>query len=180
MIHPGQTRREKSRSPASGSTSRPCWATAATRTAPGTSCSIRQADRLRPPYGLQPRHGRRVCGRRSTQLQAQKIRGLILDLRFNPGGLLTSAVDVSSLFISKGRIVSTEGRNSPNACGTPAARRLRGLSHGVLVNRYQASASEIVAGLPARPPAGGDRRRADLGQGERAERHRAGGRPQRA
>ena len=50
----------------------------------------------------------------------------------------------------------------------------------VLVNRYSASASEIVVRLLARPPAGGHHRRADLGQGERAERDRAGRRPQRA
>jgi len=47
------------------------------------------------------------------ELQGLKLRGLIVDLRFNPGGLLNSAIEVSDLFISKGRIVSTSGRNSP-------------------------------------------------------------------
>ena len=46
-------------------------------------------------------------------LRKENVRGLILDLRFNPGGLLNSAVDVCRLFVSKGRIVSTTGRNSP-------------------------------------------------------------------
>ncbi len=47
------------------------------------------------------------------------MRGLILDLRFNPGGLLTSAIDVADLFVPEGRIVSTKGRNStPRARGT--------------------------------------------------------------
>ena len=47
------------------------------------------------------------------------MRGLILDLRFNPGGLLTSAVEVSDLFISEGRIVSMKGRNTEERGGTP-------------------------------------------------------------
>ena len=46
-------------------------------------------------------------------LKARKLRGLILDLRFNPGGLLTSAVETCDMFLNEGRIVSTEGRNSP-------------------------------------------------------------------
>ena len=42
------------------------------------------------------------------------MKGLILDLRFNPGGLLTAAVEVTDLFVESGKIVSTEGRNSPD------------------------------------------------------------------
>ena len=48
------------------------------------------------------------------ELQKEKVRGLILDLRFNPGGLLTSAVDVCKLFFDEGRIVSIQGRNTPS------------------------------------------------------------------
>ena len=47
------------------------------------------------------------------ELKQRHARGLVLDLRFNPGGLLRSAIEVSNLFISSGRIVSTKGRNSP-------------------------------------------------------------------
>jgi carboxyl-terminal processing protease len=81
-----------------------------------------------------------------AKLQTAKVRGLILDLRFNPGGLLNSAVDISNLFISEGRIVSTKGRNSPeriwNAKKIP---KFADVPMVVLVNRYSASASEIVA-----------------------------------
>lgn len=81
-----------------------------------------------------------------TQLQSEKLRGLILDLRFNPGGLLSAAIEVSDLFISEGRIVSTKGRNSPER--TWDARKdgtFEGFPMVVLVNRYSASSSEIVA-----------------------------------
>ena len=80
------------------------------------------------------------------ELQREKMRGLILDLRFNPGGLLTSAVDVSDLFISEGRIVSMKGRNAEERvwdAGKPGT--FEGFPMVVLVNRYSASASEIVA-----------------------------------
>ena len=82
-----------------------------------------------------------------TQLQAEKLRGLILDLRFDPGGLLSAAIEVSDLFISEGRIVSTKGRNSSRTrLGRPPAKaRFEGFPMVVLVNRYSASASEIVA-----------------------------------
>jgi carboxyl-terminal processing protease len=85
-----------------------------------------------------------------TQLEAEGVRGLVLDLRGNPGGLLTSAVAVSDLFLTSGRIVSTKGRKAPErvyeakAAGTlfePAAKH----PIAVLIDRYSASASEIVA-----------------------------------
>ncbi len=80
------------------------------------------------------------------KVKEQDVRGLILDLRFNPGGLLTAAVEVSDLFVEKGKIVSTEGRNSPGR--TWSAKRFgtySGFPMAVLVNRYSASASEIVS-----------------------------------
>jgi carboxyl-terminal processing protease len=80
------------------------------------------------------------------KLKQQKVRGLILDLRFNPGGLLTSAVDVCNMFISEGRIVSTKGRNTPERVwdATPSTK-FEGFPMVVLVNEYSASASEIVS-----------------------------------
>jgi carboxyl-terminal processing protease len=83
-------------------------------------------------------------------LQRDGCRGLILDLRNNPGGLLRAAVEISNLFLTDGRIVSTKGRNHKEevfdakpegSLMVPAAR----YPLAVLVNRYSASASEIVS-----------------------------------
>jgi carboxyl-terminal processing protease len=79
------------------------------------------------------------------------MKGLVLDLRTNPGGLLRSAVEVSSLFIPDGKnIVTTKGRG--NTVDEVFSARLKGgMKPGtyypiaVLLNRYSASASEIVA-----------------------------------
>ena len=81
-----------------------------------------------------------------TQLQTEKIRGLVLDLRFDPGGLLSAAIEVSDMFVAEGRIVSTKGRSTPERKWD--ARKegtFEGFPMVVLVNRYSASASEIVA-----------------------------------
>lgn len=80
------------------------------------------------------------------ELDKQKLRGLIVDLRFNPGGLLASAIEVADLFLTEGEIVSTAGRNSPTRSWS--ARKpdtFEGFPMVVLVNRYSASASEIVS-----------------------------------
>ncbi len=77
-----------------------------------------------------------------------KLRGLVLDLRNNPGGVLNAAVGVSDAFIDSGKIVYTEGR-VPDAKMEYSATKgdaLDGAPIIVLVNRGSASASEIVAG----------------------------------
>lgn len=80
------------------------------------------------------------------QLVKRQARGLVLDLRFNPGGLLTSAIEVSDMFLDKGNIVSTAGRNAPRRSWEATAEgTFPKLPLVVLVNRYSASASEIVA-----------------------------------
>ena len=82
------------------------------------------------------------------QQAGDKLRGIVLDLRNNPGGLLDQAVAVSDAFIDKGEIVSTRGRRADDAqrydarSGDVAA----GLPIAVLINGGSASASEIVAG----------------------------------
>jgi carboxyl-terminal processing protease len=80
------------------------------------------------------------------QLQSKGMKGLVLDLRFNPGGLLSEAVEVCDLFLEKGTIVSTKGRNVPErSWEAHAPGTYSGFPMAVLVNRYSASASEIVS-----------------------------------
>ena len=76
------------------------------------------------------------------------IKGLVLDLRNNPGGLLTAAVDVSDEFLNKGGIVSIKGRDadSTRAFDASVGDALDGKPLVVLVNGGSASAAEIVAG----------------------------------
>ncbi|HTV89236.1 MAG TPA: S41 family peptidase, partial [Stellaceae bacterium] len=77
-----------------------------------------------------------------------KLAGIVLDLRNNPGGLLDQAVAVASAFISKGEIVSTRGRSPDDAqrYDSHTADITGGLPMAVLINGGSASASEIVAG----------------------------------
>ncbi len=80
------------------------------------------------------------------KLKKQNFKGLILDLRFNPGGLLSSAVKVGDMFVSDGLIVATSGRNIKERKWEAAkAGTFEGFPMVVLVNRISASASEIVA-----------------------------------
>jgi carboxyl-terminal processing protease len=79
-------------------------------------------------------------------LQKEKLAGLIVDLRYNPGGLLASAIEVSDLFVADGTIVSTAGRNAPERKWEAHKEgTFLGFPMVVLVNRFSASASEIVA-----------------------------------
>jgi carboxyl-terminal processing protease len=75
------------------------------------------------------------------------MRGVVLDLRGNPGGLLDQAVGVSDLFLNSGRIVSTHGRNpdSHQYFEATPGDEIDGLPIAVLINGNSASASEIVA-----------------------------------
>ncbi|MGD2053613.1 MAG: S41 family peptidase [Gammaproteobacteria bacterium] len=76
------------------------------------------------------------------------LKGLILDLRNNPGGVLNAAAEVSDLFIDKGKLVYTEGRidNSHYEYNAKPGDILDGAPVVVLINGGSASASEIVAG----------------------------------
>lgn len=80
--------------------------------------------------------------------EKHNLRGLILDLRFNPGGLLQSAVEAAELFLGKEqRIVSTQGlRSRPWEIDSRGDGPFLDLPLIVLVNEYSASASEIVSG----------------------------------
>ena len=77
-----------------------------------------------------------------------KLKGIVIDVRNNPGGLLDQAVNVSDLFLDKGEIVSTRSRNEEDTVKYTAKPGdiAKGLPIVVLVNDGSASASEIVAG----------------------------------
>ncbi len=80
--------------------------------------------------------------------KAERIEGLVLDLRNNPGGLLSQAIEVSDLFLESGVIVSTKGRDPSQDMEVSAHKNSRERKYPivVLVNGGSASASEIVAG----------------------------------
>jgi carboxyl-terminal processing protease len=84
----------------------------------------------------------------SAKVSNDKLKGYILDLRNNPGGLLDQAISVSSAFIQRGEIVSTRGRNSEEDQRFTAqgGDLTKGKPLIVLINGGSASASEIVAG----------------------------------
>jgi carboxyl-terminal processing protease len=81
--------------------------------------------------------------------QNAKLKGLVIDLRGNPGGLLDAAVKVCSRFLAKGElVVSTEGRKQEDKreYRSVACEKTLDLPIAILVNGYSASASEIVSG----------------------------------
>jgi carboxyl-terminal processing protease len=92
------------------------------------------------------RHTTNEMRKAVKSLVDQGVRGLIIDLRFNPGGLLSSAVEISDMFVSEGRIVSTAGRNvAEQVVFAKKEGTYEGFPMAVLVNRFSASASEIVS-----------------------------------
>ncbi len=78
----------------------------------------------------------------------KNLKGYVLDLRNNPGGLLEQAIAISDLFLEKGEIVSTRGRDlqNPDTYKAKSGDIINGLPLVVLINSGSASASEIVAG----------------------------------
>ncbi|CAM5349524.1 carboxyl-terminal processing protease [Aquamicrobium terrae] len=84
------------------------------------------------------------------QVPKDKLKGYVLDLRLNPGGLLDQAVSVSDTFLNRGEIVSTRGRDPKDVTRFDAKPKatddIEGKPLVVLINGGSASASEIVAG----------------------------------
>jgi carboxyl-terminal processing protease len=74
------------------------------------------------------------------------LKGVIVDLRNNPGGLLESAIDVASQFVKEGDIVRIKGRNNVTRTYTSQGNQYPNWPLVVLVNKGSASASEIVSG----------------------------------
>jgi carboxyl-terminal processing protease len=91
---------------------------------------------------------KREIGNLTTQIGADKIKGFVIDLRNNPGGLLEEAITVSDTFLDRGEIVSTRGRNAEETQRRTAhpGDLTKGKPVIVLINGGSASASEIVAG----------------------------------
>lgn len=99
-------------------------------------------------FSEQTNNGLRKAIRELNKERAGGIKGLVLDMRSNPGGLLDQAVAVSDTFLEGGEIVSTRGRRARDTLREmgSAGDKLDGKPIIVLINGGSASASEIVAG----------------------------------
>jgi carboxyl-terminal processing protease len=91
---------------------------------------------------------KKAIGELQAQIPSDKLRGYVLDLRNNPGGLLDQAISVSDAFLERGEIVSTRGRNADETqrFGARPGDLTKGKPIIVMINGGSASASEIVAG----------------------------------
>ncbi|RLQ23536.1 PDZ domain-containing protein [Seongchinamella sediminis] len=109
---------------------------------------------LEPGYGyiriaqFQSATGEDVSKALQELMSGEELKGLVLDLRNNPGGVLRSSVDVAGLFMDGGKVVYTEGRlpNSDMDFVAQPTDASAGTPLVVLINSGSASASEIVAG----------------------------------
>lgn len=109
---------------------------------------------LEPGYGyiriaqFQQSTGEDVSKQLNKLLDKEKLKGLVLDLRNNPGGVLGASVSVAGLFLNGGPVVYTEGRlpNSDMHFNAQPGDATTGAPIVVLINAGSASASEIVAG----------------------------------
>lgn len=83
-----------------------------------------------------------------SKLEKKQVIGYVLDLRNNPGGYLSSAIEVSDIFLDSGEIVSTRGKDKKDISRSMATKgdMINGKPIVVLINHGSASASEIVAG----------------------------------
>ncbi|MBN9064591.1 MAG: peptidase S41 [Rhizobiales bacterium 65-9] len=93
---------------------------------------------------------RRGIEKAMSEVPADKLKGFVIDLRNNPGGLLDQSISVANAFLDRGEIVSTRGRNADETQRFNAKTKPGDLTKGkpvvVLINGGSASASEIVAG----------------------------------
>ena len=85
---------------------------------------------------------------KTLETKDKDLKGLVLDLRNNPGGLLEQAIKVSDLFLEKGNIVLTKGRRQKNTKQIQASSKTQDRKYPlvVLINAGSASAAEIIAG----------------------------------
>lgn len=79
-------------------------------------------------------------------LTMSELKGVVVDLRSNPGGLLTAAIEISDMFLESGKIVSVKGRTVPErSWQAKPGSTFSAFPVAVLVNRYSASASEVLS-----------------------------------
>ncbi|MCZ6637551.1 MAG: S41 family peptidase [Alphaproteobacteria bacterium] len=99
-------------------------------------------------FNEQTTKGLKKAYRRISKEAKGKLKGLVLDLRNNPGGLLKESISVSDAFLDRGEIVSTRGRKKGEGQRWNATKGdvTKGVPMVVLVNGGSASAAEIVAG----------------------------------
>jgi carboxyl-terminal processing protease len=113
-----------------------------------------RSNMLEPGYGylrvtqFQGQSGTETKKALAKLLKKEPLNGLVLDLRNNPGGVLTAAVQIADLFLDDGLIVYTQGRAEESRTNYAATKgdMLKGVPMVVLINAGSASASEIVAG----------------------------------
>ncbi|HUZ84670.1 MAG TPA: S41 family peptidase, partial [Gaiellales bacterium] len=92
-------------------------------------------------------NGSAVAVQRAVALAVRNhARGVVLDLRGNPGGLLAQAVAVARLFVGSGPIVTTYGLHEPRQVFSGDGTAVHGLRVAVMVDHATASAAEVVAG----------------------------------
>ena len=82
----------------------------------------------------------------AKQIRKQNVRGIVLDLRDNPGGYLESAVQIASQFLSPGSVVVSERGKTETMHRASGGGVLRGIPVAVVINHGSASAAEILAG----------------------------------
>lgn len=89
-----------------------------------------------------------LAAKAAQEFKDKGVKGVVLDMRGNPGGLLTSAVDVSSLWLDQGKTILQEKRGSTVVSTETATGKdiLKGVPTAVLIDEGSASASEITAG----------------------------------
>jgi carboxyl-terminal processing protease len=115
--------------------------------------SVRSQE-IEPGFGylritqFQSHSGRDAEKALGKMMEDSALKGVVLDLRNNPGGVLSAAVQISDLFLNEGLIVYTQGRDDSSRINYAATKGdlINGLPLIVLVNGGSASASEIVAG----------------------------------
>jgi|GEM_PF-243828 len=96
---------------------------------------------------FQTQTGEQITDTLDPLYKAGKLRAVVLDLRDNPGGLLTAAIEVANYFLNDGLIVYTQGRGEPEKYyRAVSAERYPHIPVSILINHYSASAAEVLTG----------------------------------